>query len=317
LSASDKPVLAFFGKWGDGMVSMLRASLPDVTFVGCAPDGTPPPEADGSEILAALASDPGPMTRALAPGVRWVHVMGAGVDGFPLDAVGDRIITCSRGASAVAISEFVLAVMLAFEKQLPATWITEPPDHWNLAGLGGLRGKTVGIIGLGAIGTEVARRALAFDTRVIALRRTATPAPLPGIEIVTALADLLGRSDHVVVAAPATGDTRHLLDAAAFAAIKPGAHVVNIARGSLIDQDALVAALDSGRVALASLDVVDPEPLPAGHPLYAHPKVRLSPHVSWSSPDTLRNTFDLFAANLRRYQAGEPLQGIVDPAAGY
>jgi len=317
LSGDKKPILAYFGKWGDGMVGALRAIAPDETFIGCGTDGTPPADVDGADVLACLASDEEGITNAMAPSVRWVHVLGAGVDGFPLGAVGDRVVTCSRGASAPAIAEFVLAVMLAFEKQLPNTWISEPPEHWNLAGLGAFRGKTVGIVGLGAIGTEVARRAVAFDTNVIGLRRTNKPADVDGVEIVTSLPDLLARSDHVVIAAPATSATRHLLDADAFAAMKDGAHLVNIARGSLVDQDALVAALDSGKLAMASLDVVDPEPLPAGHPLFAHPKVRLSPHVSWSSPDTMQRTFDLFAENLRRYRAGEPLQGIVDTAAGY
>jgi len=317
LSADRKPILGYFGKWGDGMVGALQAIAPDERFIGCGTDGNPPADVDGADVLACLASDEEGLSRAMVPSVRWVHVLGAGVDGFPLHAVGDRVVTCSRGASAPAIAEFVLAVMLAFEKQLPNTWITEPPEHWNLAGLGAFRGKTVGIVGLGAIGTEVARRALAFDTNVVALRRTDKPADIPAIEIVTSLPDLLGRSDHVVIAAPATSATRHLFDAEAFAAMKPGAHLVNIARGSLVDQDALIDALDHGNVAMASLDVVDPEPLPAGHPLYRHPKVRLSPHVSWSSPDTMQRTFDLFADNLRRYRAGEPLQGVVDTSAGY
>jgi len=309
------PVLAHFGSVTEGMLQLLRASVPDVEFVACEPDGTPPPT--GSEILVALAYDAGGMERALAPSVRWVHLLGAGADGFPLDAVGERTLTCSRGASAPAIAEFVLAVMLAFEKQLPQSWINQPPERWNLARLGGLKGRTVGVVGLGAIGTEVARRAMAFDMRVVALRRTQAPAPLPEVEMVHSLHELLGRSDHVVVAAPATAATDKLFDAAAFAAMKPGSHLVNISRGTLVDQDALQAALESGRPAMASLDVVDPEPLPAGHPLYAHPRVRLSPHISWSSPETMERTVALFADNLRRYRAGEALQGVVDPIAGY
>jgi len=309
------PVLAHFGSVTEGMLQLLRASVPDVEFVACEPDGTPPPT--GSEILVALAYDAGGMERALAPSVRWVHLLGAGADGFPLDAVGERTLTCSRGASAPAIAEFVLAVMLAFEKQLPQSWITGPPEGRSLARLGGLRGRTVGVVGLGAIGTEVAVRALAFGTRVVGLRRTRAPSPVDGVELAGSLHELLARSDHVVVAAPATAATHHLIDAAAFEAIKPGAHLVNVARGALVDQDALLAALDSGRVAMASLDVVDPEPLPAGHPLYTHPRVRLSPHISWSSPDTMDRTVTLFAENLRLYRAGRPLRGVVDLAAGY
>src|SRR5207248_2708819 len=121
----------------------------------------------------------------------------------------------------------------------------------------------------------------------------------------------------LVVAAPATTRTTHLLDAGAFARVKPGVHLVNIARGALVDQEALQAALDDGRVALASLDVCDPEPPPDGHWLYEHPKVRLSPHVSWSNPAQTARIVELFVDNLRRFLAGRPLAGEVDPAEGY
>ncbi len=253
----------------------------------------------------------------LSDSVQWVHVFAAGVDGFPFELLGDRVLTCSRGASAVAIAEFTLAVMLAFEKQLPGSWIDGPPGEWGRANLGGLAGKTLALVGLGAIGTEVARRALAFDMDVVAVRRTSAPPPIDGIEMTSALHDALARADHVVVAAAATGATHHLLDDEAFDALKPAAHVVNISRGSLVDQDALLRAIDRGAVAQASLDVTDPEPLPAGHPLYAHPNVRISPHISWSSADTVRRTIEIFVDNLARWRAGDPLAGRVDPSAGY
>jgi phosphoglycerate dehydrogenase-like enzyme len=302
-------VAAHFGGFDELMVPLLASAAPDVELVAA---GTP-----GADVLVTLLHDR-PDAAAMLDGVRWVHVLGAGVDGFPMDVVGDRLLTCSRGASAPAIAEFVLAAMLAFEKQVPEVWIREPPARWNVAALGGLRGRTVGIVGLGAIGTEVARRALAFDMQVLGLRRRADAgSPVEGVEVVTSLPDLLARSHHVVVAAAATEATRHLLDRDAFASMTPGAHLVNVARGSLVDQDALLRALDEGRVARASLDVVEPEPLPAGHQLYAHPNVRLTPHVSWSSPDTTRRTVELFAENLRRWRAGESLHGLVDVGAGY
>ena len=226
-------------------------------------------------------------------------------------------MTCARGASAVPISEYVLATMLAFAKGFPDFWLHRPPARWNFQRMETLAGKTVGIVGLGGIGTAVARRALAFDMHVRALRRTATPSPITGVEIVTSLAELVAGAQHVVLAAPGTDRTHRMLDADAFAAMRDGVHLVNIARGRLVDQDALRAALDSGKVAAASLDTVDPEPLPAGHWLYDHPQVFLTPHSSWASSDLLGATIDIFCTNLRRFLDGEPLQHVVDADEGY
>jgi phosphoglycerate dehydrogenase-like enzyme len=185
-----------------------------------------------------------------------------------------------------------------------------------MAKLGGLEGRTLGLIGAGGIATEVAQRALAFGMRVCFVRRTDAPAPLAGMQR-CGLSEVLAAADHLVVAAPSTAATRHLLDPGALAGVKPGVHVVNVSRGRLIDQAALLEALDDGRVARATLDVADPEPLPRGHPLYRHPRVRLSPHVSWSAPGALGRLLDRFLDNLRSYIVGEPLAGVVDRVAGY
>ena len=308
-----RTVTTCMGRFTPAMVAMIQNIIPEVEFV-------PAGEGASSDVLLVMLDDREAATgivEAITPEVRWVHVFNAGMDRFPLHAVGERVLTGSRGAAAPAIAEWVLAMMLAFAKQLPGSWVTEPPEYWGAAGLTDLRNKTLGLIGLGEIGREVARRALAFDMNVIAVRRTGAPSPLPGVEVVTSLHDMLAVSDHVVVTAPATAATKHLLDTAAFAAMKPGAHLVNIARGSLIDQDALLAALDAGTVAMASLDVVEPEPLPEGHPLYAHPGVRVSPHISWCAPDTIQRTIEIFVENLKRYDAGEPLRGIIDVEEGY
>jgi phosphoglycerate dehydrogenase-like enzyme len=173
------------------------------------------------------------------------------------------------------------------------------------------------LIGFGHIGEAIARRALPFGMSVRALRRSDAPSPLPEVELCRSLGDLLDGAHHVVVAAPLTDETRHLLDADAFAAMTPGVHLVNIARGEIVDQDALRVALDDGTVACASLDVMTPEPLPAGHWLYTHPKVRLTPHISWMMPGAIEALFEDFVANLRRFLAGEPLANVVDPARGY
>jgi phosphoglycerate dehydrogenase-like enzyme len=303
------------GQHGPLLTPVLQARTTDAEVVASTIDG---PVID-AEVIVTLLHDEAraELAAALTPTVKWVHVFAAGVDGFPFELLGDRMLTCSRGASAAAIAEFALGTMLAFEKQIPEVWIDEPPEHWGQASLGGLNGRTLALVGLGAIGTEVARRALAFGMEVVAVRRTSAPATLDGIEVTSSLNDALARADHVVVAAAATDATRHLLDAAAFAALKPGAHVVNVARGSLVDHDALLAALDRGRVALASLDVTDPEPLPARHALYLHPKVRVSPHISWSSPDTVGRTIEIFVENLSRWRHDGVLVGRVDPSVGY
>jgi phosphoglycerate dehydrogenase-like enzyme len=208
-------------------------------------------------------------------------------------------------------------MMLAAEKKLPETWIHQPPAHWSIGSLGGLHGRTLGLIGIGGIGQAVATRALAFGMRVRALRRSDAPTPVAGVEIVRNLGALLGDADHLVLAAAATRATAQLLDDAAFAQLKPGAHLVNVARGALVDHDALRRALDDGRVGLASLDCVDPEPLPAGHWLYEHPQVRLSPHTSWSMPGAFDLLIEPFVENLCRDLAGEALAHRVDLELGY
>jgi phosphoglycerate dehydrogenase-like enzyme len=298
---------------GEG-TARVRERFPEVEVVEVPVEGEVDPALRGDVLLAR----PGAVTTAaLAGRVHWVHNHGTGLDRLPDEAFAAPVLTCSRGAGAIPISEFVLASMLAFEKQLPDVWLSEPPARWNAADLGTLNGKTLGLIGIGGIGTAVARRALPFGMEVVAVRRHDTPPPLPEIRVAGTLEELLPMSDHLVVAAPLTARTHHLLDAHAFALVRPGIHLVNIARGAIVEQDALRAALDDGGIARASLDTVDPEPLPAGHWLYSHPRVRLSAHISWSSPVRSARIMELFLENLGRYLAGEPLEGVVDPAERY
>ena len=300
----------------DGRLDPIIAQFDTVEFV-CVPRQGDIPEGASGDVLLTIPRGYPNLSELLNRGVEWVHVTSTGIDGFPLELLGDRVMTCSRGASAIGISEWCLAMMLAFEKNLPNVWLNRPPERWFTADLGALYGKTLGLIGLGGIGTAVARRALAFDMSVLAIRRTAASSPLTGVEIAESLSNLLERSDHIVVAAPATAATRYLLDADALAITKPGAHIINIARGDLIDQDALRAALDSGHIARASLDTVEPEPLPEGHWLYDHPQVRLSAHVSWCMPESWDFLMAPFAENLQRRLYGQPLAGIVNPDEEY
>jgi phosphoglycerate dehydrogenase-like enzyme len=297
------------------MLARIGERFPKAAVTLIPDRGELPPDVRGDVLLTMAWGSPN-LGHALERGVRWVHAYGTGVNAFPFRELRGVPLTCSRGASAIPISEWVIAMMLCAEKRLPDAWIHEPPKVWNIFDLGGLYGRTVGLLGLGGIAQETARRALAFGMNVIAHRRTSQPSPVPGVELVDFDA-LLARSDHLVIAAPDTAATHHLIGSAALERVKHGVHVVNIARGGLVDQDALRAALDDGRVSLASLDTVDPEPLPAGHWLFSHPRVRLSPHCSWSGPGALDRLLDTFLENLSRWLADEPLEGVVDVELGY
>jgi phosphoglycerate dehydrogenase-like enzyme len=298
------------------LLEPVRRALPEVELVFVPMQGELPEGVRGDVLLTHAKGSPN-LASVVARGVRWVHAYGTGVNEFPFAALGGRPLTCSRGASAIPIAEWVLAVMLAAEKRLPETWIHEPPAHWSIGSLGGLHGRSLALVGIGGIGQAVAVRALAFGMRVSALRRRDAPSPIAGVAIARDLGALLADADHLVLAAAATRESERLLDDRALARVKPGVHLVNVARGALVDHDALRRALDDGRVGLASLDCVDPEPVPAGHWLYSHPRVRLSPHVSWSMPGAFDLLIEPFVDNLRRELAGEPLAHRVDVELGY
>ncbi|HEX5658999.1 MAG TPA: NAD(P)-dependent oxidoreductase [Polyangiales bacterium] len=189
-------------------------------------------------------------------------------------------------------------------------------EAWKYAPLGRVRGSTVGIIGLGAIGTEVAKLALALGARVTAVRRRQLGA-LPGVELLPKLSDVVASADHLVLAVPSTDSTRGLIDAAVLRHAKPHQHLINIARGAVLDQEALLEALDAGRLGYATLDVTDPEPLPEAHALWTHPRVRLTPHVSSNYLAVRHVLHEKVLSNYDRFLRGEPLQDVVDPAEGY
>jgi phosphoglycerate dehydrogenase-like enzyme len=255
--------------------------------------------------------------KELADPVRWVHFGSAGVDGFPLDWLAGRTVSCSRGVNSGAIAEFVVAVILAAEKGLPELWGSGVRPSLHAPSLGSLEGRTVSLIGLGSIGRGVAARLQPFGARVVAFRRSGRTAGADGVSVHPTLDQVLAEADHLVIAAPLTPETRHLLDRAAFARLRPGVHIVNVARGPIVDHDALLAAVDDGTVARATLDVTEPERLPDDHPLRHRRQVLITPHVSWSAPGTVDRSLDLFVANLERWRRGEELAGLVDLSAGY
>ncbi len=294
----------------------IRAAMPSVEVIEVPLSGDVPSEASAPVLFGVPFWSP-TLETLLGRGVEWLHVASTGVDSLAsTPAMQGRTVTCARGAAAIPIAEFSLAAMLAAVKELPERWVHGPVEQHGVASLGELNGQVLAIVGLGGIGTELARRAQAFGMEVRALRRSTVSGP-EGVAVVGSLDTLLDGADHVVLAAPATERTYHLLDAAAFKMCKPGVHIVNVGRGSLIDHDALADALASGVVGRATLDVTEPEPLPAGHPLYEDPNVKISQHISWSSPLAVERMTDQFIDNLGRYVRGEPLQWVVDPVEGY
>ena len=299
-----------------GVIPDVADALPDVEILAIPADGPLPVDVHGEVLLTLMRGAPN-IAEVLERGVRWVHTIGTGVDEFPLELLGDRVLTCSRGANAVPIAEWVMAQVLAVEKHLPDMWVEAPPEAWGAQNLGSPAGQTLAILGLGSIATNLARRALAFDMHVCALRRSTAPSLIEEVEVVTSIEALVADADHVVLAAPSTPETRGVVDEAFLGAMRRGAHLVNVARADLIDEVALRRALDDGQLGLASIDVATVEPLPGDHWFYSHPLVRFSPHVSWSGPAVWAAMTEAFVTNCRRWMTGAPLEGVVDVVAGY
>ncbi|MEH0194161.1 D-isomer specific 2-hydroxyacid dehydrogenase family protein [Caulobacter sp. CCNWLY153] len=301
--------------------SVFAQHAADAEIIAVPPGLTTPLPPSAKVLVAApFRKAGGVLPKTPPPGwpfdVRWVQLVSVGIDFYPDWLFDGPVVTSARGSSAVALAEFALAAILADAKRLPEIWI-DKAERWTPQPLKLISGTTLGLVGFGAIGEALAPRAQALGLNVIATRRSDKPIPVSGVERVADLKTLFARSDHVVLAAPATPETERLIGREVLAHAKPGLHLINIARGALIDDDALLAALEDGRVSRASLDVTFPEPLTDGHPFYGHPKVRLSPHTSVHTPDTRINLATSFAQNLARFRAGAPLADVVDLSRGY
>lgn len=256
------------------------------------------------------------------PKLRWVQAYSAGLEHLPLDALAERgvVVTNAAGVGAPAIAEFAFGRLVEVFRNLRGIEAMQREGRFHRPGGRTLAGRTLGIVGLGAIGTAVARLARAFEMETIATRRSARPGDTsPEVDALfgpEGLDTLLARADVVVLCAPATPETEGLLDAAAIARMKPGAVLCNVARGALVDEAALVEALEQERLGAAILDVTRQEPLPPGDPLWSAPNVYLSPHCSIPPDAYDARLLALFAENLRRFVAGEPLRNRVDGAGG-
>jgi phosphoglycerate dehydrogenase-like enzyme len=307
-------------------VEGLAAEFPEMRFL--SPRDRAEADASLPEADVILGWAVSPKNFATAERLRWIQVFAAGVSTwlFPALIESPVLVTNGRGLHAVSMAEHTLGVMLAFARKLHLARDAQHERRWTQDELWvgpppftALAGGTLGLVGFGAVGSAIAERAAALGVRVIAVRRhpLANPAPAHEQWGTERLAELIARSDWLVLAVPETPATRHLVGAAELRSMKPGAILINLGRGALVDELALVAALRDGTIAGAALDVFEQEPLPADHPLWALPNVIATPHVSGIGPRYWERGLELFTRNLRAFRDGRPLENLVDKRAGY
>ena len=294
---------------------------------------------NAEELASALASatvlcsyDVPARWRELALELRWLQFPGAGIDSLQptgvLDAGSNLIITTAAGIHASTISEYVFGSMLMFNWNWPQMVRLQDQHSWARSaswyrlGRRELVDTTLGIVGLGNIGRAIAKLGKAFGMRVLGMRHSKVEdgkgdPDVDGLFVPEQLHELLGACDYVVLSLPLTRETERLIGEAELRAMRPTAYLVNIARGRVVDEQALIRALNEGWIAGAGLDVTEEEPLPANSPLYGMHNVILTPHISGHSAQYEARLAALFADNLRRYRAGEPLRNRYDPSRGY
>ena len=317
-----------FASWNipEQYVDRLRAAFPEHVFFFAQSDDDA--RVHMADVDAAFMSEVRPHHLAASTRLRWVHSPSAGIGGmlFPEMIASPVVLTNSRGMSGDAIAEHVVGVVLALFRKLPLAVRAQAEHRWaqdELSEAPSMRfisKARVLIVGLGGIGAACAWRLAALGAHVTGIRRRVDQ-PVPrGVSAVlptAKLGDALPEADVVIIAAPQTGETKQILGAGELGRMRSGAIVVNVSRGKLVDEAALARALESGTLGGAALDVFEHEPLDASSPLWDHPNVLITPHMSWYRPDHWEAATDLFAENLRRFAEGRPLLNVVDKAAGY
>lgn len=304
-------------------LAVLRERFPDVRFVHLTIDGEVPKEGEKARVLlrAAMSKESLSKTLRSVPTIEWFHTSTAGFDWVMVPEVTERNLTVTRSAASYSlpIGEFVIGAMFLLAKRFPALFQAQRERTWTAPDPEELGGKTVGIVGAGAIGSQVARHAKCFGMRVLGTKRT--PQALPYYDQVLApegLPLILQEADFVVLACPLTPETRHMMGEAEFRRMKPTAYLINVARGALVVESALIKALEQGWIAGACMDAFEQEPLPSDSPLWALKNLVITPHTSFRSPRNTERILHEFMVNLDHYLKGEPLENqLRDITLGY
>jgi phosphoglycerate dehydrogenase-like enzyme len=269
-----------------------------------------------------------PADIGVARKLKWIHAPLAGLDWILIPEVvhSDVLVSNARGVHAIPIAEHTLALMLQFSRRLVQCYENQQKAIWDRRQIwqsaqpfDELFGKTVCILGIGTIGSEIARRAKAFGMNVIGIRRNVQQQSKCVDRVLppSMLAEVLPTADYLIIAAPTTPETKAMIGRREFEGMKRTAFLINIARGDILDQDALVEALKAERIAGAALDVFVPDPLPTGHPLFTVKNLVITPHIAGNSPMLWRRVMDIWVENIHRFLAGQPLVNQVDKMKGY
>jgi phosphoglycerate dehydrogenase-like enzyme len=314
------PVLLWTDSTAAYLDAIKAAGLADRVAVDTLPRKEKPSaeQLARTEVLMAYTVPPGVLPAM--PKLRWAQAMMAGVEGWIAlpDLPANLTLTCARGTHQESMPENILGALLYVAKPYAAAVENQKLGRWVPSMAQPLTGKTLGILGLGTIGQDVARVAAALGLRVIGTRRR--PAPMAHVaEVFSAerTPEVLAQADFLLLLLPATRETDNFINAARLAMMKPGAWLLNFGRGQLIQDDDLVAAVKAKRIAGAVLDVFRQEPLPAGHPFWTTEGIIVLPHIGGPHPQRDRIVARLFVDNLGRFLDGKPLKEVVDRKAGY
>lgn len=276
---------------------------------------------DGAEIYVDWAYDFYKDIVEKGDSIKWIQSLSAGVDMLPMDLTKERgiVVTNASGIHKIQISENVFGYMLMFVRGLNKFYELQKEKKWDKSiRTTELYEKTMGVIGAGSIGSEIARLGKAFGMRVIGLRKSGRPEEFYDVMYNNdGLKELLSQSDFVVSCIPLTPETRHMLGEEEFKIMKASAYFINISRGGVVDEKALIKALGEGWIKGAGLDVFEEEPLPSDSPLWDMPNVIITPHVAGLTDRYMERAMALFNDNLDRYLKGESLVNVVDPDKGY